>query len=175
MLMNLGTTSWTNTTCESVGSTSYDYYATADRTVAEDLLEYGAACCGSLGKTRCLDGSNMCKFEADFNPSAIATTVSVGGTDHNVPCDGTTSVARQILSVLSRATGRGLLSTQWSDLTCADMTTNMTAHFNREHSHHLYLKGTMAEFFEAYGATCCGSLGKTRDPCEVCLYTSAST
>ena len=32
--------------------------------------------------------------------------------------------------------------------------------------HHLYLKGTMKEFVQTYGAACCGSLKKARDPCE---------
>ena len=46
------------------------------------------------------------------------------------------------------------------------MSTNLTAHFNNAQVfNNLYLKATLKENFETYGATCCGSLAKTRDPC----------
>ena len=55
-----------------------------------------------------------------------------------------------------------------------DMTKDLTPYFNSEFMHALYLKGTMKEFLETYGAACCGGLAKTRDPCEVILAAPAS-
>ena len=139
----------------------------------------------SDGQAACsTDGSNMCKVNTDFKPGAAAKILpglGDGGTDLTLTCDDTFDatgitvrtygVTPQALSVIQLATSKP--TAKWSDLTCADMTTNMTAHFNLQYSHHLYLKSTMKEFLEAYGAACCGSLGKTRDPCEVSLSTPA--
>ena len=125
----------------------------------------------SDGQSACPEPSNMCKVNTDFNPTAITTTVSVNGADITLTCDGTYGVAPQALKVIQLATSKP--SAEWSDFTCADMSTNVTAHFIREYSHKLYLKDTMKEFVEAYGAVCCGSLGKARDPCGVSLSAPA--
>ena len=159
--------SWDDVAC----TASYTGDDGTTESLFQDLQVYGAGCCGSLAKTRCFDGGNMCKFDGDFNPSANVATVSVDGTDHLLQCGGESGVATQALAVLRVATGRDVPSAEWSDLTCADMTTNLTAHFVSEYFQHLYLKSTMRDFFETYGVGCCGSLGKTRDPCEVCLST----
>ena len=58
-----------------------------------------------------------------------------------------------------------------SSLTCADMTKNLTAHMDRSLYQHLYLESTLQENFQRYGPACCGSLAKTRDPCEPCKVT----
>ena len=93
-------------------------------------------------------GSNMCKVNTDFKPGAAAKILpglGDGGTDVTLTCDGEYGVTRGALSVIQLATSKP--TAKWSDLTCADMTTNLTAHFNRQYFHHLYLKGTMKEFW----------------------------
>jgi len=74
-------------------------------------------------------------------------------------------MAEMQLWALGQAADKPMWARQWSDLTCADMTTDVTAYFNHEWSQQLYLKSTMQEFFRAYGAACCGSIDQTRDPC----------
>jgi len=87
-------------------------------------------------------------------------------------CGGERGITGQALNVWKQSTGNSAL--QWSEASCADMTKNLTASFNRhEYYHHLYLKGTMREFVQTYGAACCGSLEKARDPCEVLLSAPA--
>ena len=71
LLHQLDALSWDDVTCETMSTTSYTIDS-GSRTVLEDLGSVGAACCGSLAKTRCFDGTNMCKVDADFNSAAIA-------------------------------------------------------------------------------------------------------
>lgn len=120
------------------------------------------------------DVSNMCKVNTDLKAGAsvlILPGLGSAGTDLTLTCEGQYGFAPQALSVLRLATGKP--SANWSDFTCADMTKNMTAHFDSTYAHNKYLKGTMKDTLKAYGVACCGSLGKTRDPCEVRLSTPA--
>jgi len=156
---------WADVTCDAIMLDSYTA-GEETRTVAQDLQIIGSACCGSLAKTRCFD--TMCKVDADFTDTATAGTIAVEGEGNiTLTCGGEYGIASQALDVWRQATGNPAL--MWSDATCADMTTDLTAHFNTEFMHHLYLKGTikgtMREFVQTYSATCCGSLAKPRDPC----------
>jgi len=135
-----------------------------------------SSCCGSVGKTRCHDDSTMCRSPSDFLGSATAYVLSADGSEITVKCDRAGEIygiAEMQLDVLGQAAEKPAWARRWSDLTCADMTTNVTAYFNQEWSQQLYLKSTMQEFFRAYGAACCGSIEKTRDPCEVILSAPA--
>jgi hypothetical protein len=160
-----GKFSWNDVTCESMASTSW-----YSRTGLENLQLLGPTCCGSLAKTRCVDSTNMCKLDADFKDSAPAgvTVISPVG-DISLTCGGAYGILGQALSVWRNATKRPTMT--WSTASCADMTKDLTPHFNFPvyWYHELYLKGTMKEFLETYGAACCGGLAKTRDPCEVIL------
>jgi len=164
-LSTLKVTSWNAVTCGSMASTISQKRPNQNVTALEEISWYGAACCGSLAKTRCFD--SMCRIDSDFQTtqSSGVTLLGVGegGADIIIPCGGERGVASQALSVWKLSTSNPTM--QWSDASCADMTKNLTTYFNRQYFHHLYLKGTMKEFLETYGAACCGSLAKTRDPC----------
>ena len=169
-----GKLSWNDVndaTCQSMASTPW-----GDMTGLHYLRVLGGTCCGSDAKTRCVDSSNMCKLDTDFKEAAASGVTLAGagegGADLSLTCGGTYGIATLALSVLSNATQRGT-TMKWSDASCADMTKDLTPYFNSEFMHALYLKGTMKEFFETYGAACCGGLAKTRDPCEVLLAAPA--
>jgi len=107
----------------------------------------------------------MCKVDADFTATATAGTIQTPNGDMPLTCGGQYGFTIQALFVWQQATGKPLMT--WTDASCADMTKNLTAYFVRDpYMHHLYLKGTMKEFIQTYGAACCGSLEKARDPCE---------
>jgi len=166
-LSTLKVTSWNAVTCGSMASTISQKRPNQNVTALEEISWYGAACCGSLAKTRCFD--SMCRIDSDFQTtqSSGVTLLGVGegGADIIIPCGGERGVASQALSVWKLSTSNPTM--QWSDASCADMTKNLTTYFNRQYFHHLYLKSTMKEFVQTYGAACCGSLAKAHDPCEV--------
>jgi hypothetical protein len=167
LLIKLGQSSLKNVTCDSMASTvSYEREG-RNTSVLENLRSLGAACCGSIVKTRCFD--TMCKVDSDFKENA-KVGVSVPGEGNStidLTCGGGYGVTTQQISVWRQATGR--IAMKWSDASCADMTKNLTAQFHTAYGHHLYLKSTTKEFVQTYGAACCGSLAKARDPCEVRL------
>ena len=150
--------SWDAVTCDSIASTVSQAQVEAGNTGLQDLSIGGSSCCGSVAKTRCHD--TICKVDDDFTDTS-QSGVSIQGT--SLTCGGSYGVTRFAMAVFRQAIGNPSL--QWSDASCADMTKNLTTYFNRDHYHHLFLKGTMQEFFETYGPICCGSADKTRDPC----------
>ena len=107
-------------------------------TVMQSFTEFGGPRCGSLGKTRCLD--TMCKDDASFKDSALAGSVAIPNHgNYNLTCGKAYSLADfHALNAWKLATSNPAM--QWSDASCADMTKNLTTHFNRDHFNHLYLR-----------------------------------
>ena len=151
--------SWDAVTCDSIASTLSQAPVEAGNTVLQDLSIDGSSCCGSVAKTRC--HVTICKLDDDFTDTS-QSGVSIQGT--SLTCGGPYGVTRFAMAVFRQAIGNPSLQL-WSDASCADMTKNLTTYFNRDQNHHLFLKGTMQEFFETYGPICCGSADKTHDPC----------
>ena len=60
---------WNDVTC-------VDVKGNAD--IAGAMLAFGQQCCGGLERTRCFDGSNMCKNAADFTPNNLSGVVVDG-------------------------------------------------------------------------------------------------
>ena len=131
--------------------------------LASSIAEVASAC--GLPADTVKFGRSMCKVDADFTATATAGTIQTPNGDMPLTCGGQYGFTIQALFVWQQVTGKPLMT--WTDASCADMTKNLTAYFVRDpYMHHLYLKGTMKEFIQTYGAACCGSLEKARDPCE---------
>ena len=117
---------WSDMTCDDLAK---------NPSAALMLMQFGSTCCGSLDKTRCLDGSNMCKADADFRPNA--TAYEEGPTCTQVSQYGLATAGMMSPYVSKLA---------WSNVTCDDLAKDPSA------------AGLMRQF----GSTCCGSLDKTR-------------
>ena len=61
---------WNDVTCVDLARTKSE--------AALRLAEAGQRCCGGLERTRCFDGSNMCKNAADFTPNNLSGVVVDG-------------------------------------------------------------------------------------------------
>lgn len=102
---------------------------------------YATPCCGGPAQTRCVDGSNMCKNSADFQPTATMKT----GPSSETSCHEANAYLTQRLPIGST----------WSDVSCAEL--NSAGWVDDEGRKH-----TIGAYMDSFGSTCCGSIVNTR-------------
>jgi hypothetical protein len=129
-------TSWSDVTCDALLSATYTRDSQIHH-IAADIGRVGAACCGSIAKTRCFGTATMCKVDADFigtasDPVQIAPTCAAAAPSALVNWAGKFS-----WNDVNDATCESMASTSW---------------YSR----------TGLGWLQVLGATCCGSLAKTR-------------
>ena len=99
------------------------------------LQGLGPTCCGSLAKTRCLDGSNMCKVDEDFKGTVDA--------HEGKKC---ALISNHLLGQLGQSS--------WNSVTCDSMASTV---WHQEDG----VDKSVLDAVGNIGEACCGSLAKT--------------
>ena len=134
-LAQLPAASWDAVTCESMVST----VAYSDVSVFSAIgTSLGAACCGSLAKTRCFD-STVCDVDTDFNGAVDLGALGLGSSGST--CES--QAAHFLVTILGKFS--------WNDVTCENLASTV---FNGQES--------VLQNLRNWGHACCGSLPKTR-------------